>query len=84
MRELTEEELKEQRAKARMRSSIKGLFSEIPEVRLEALDALKEAWSYDEPSFRTDELASAETQSAVIAAARRDGYKEIIAWLSKI
>jgi len=69
---------------ARERERIRRLFSQNPEVRADAVEALKDAWAYDEPSFRMDELASQPAQNCVIAAARRDGQKELLTWLLNI
>jgi len=84
MREMSKEELAAKQADSRMRKAILGLFSPLPEAKLDAIDALKEAWCFDDPSFRADELAAVDPQAAIIAAARRDGQKEIITWLTKI
>lgn len=77
----------EQKAKARdnaMRKKVKGLFSEIPEVRADAIDNIKEAWCFDEPSFDIAELAAHPSENCAIMAARRDAHKEIITWLTKL
>ena len=84
MRLLSDEELVAKRAEAQIRKNIRGLFSPITEVKADAVDALKEAWSFDEPSFDLGELATMDPQSAALAAMRRDSYKEIITWLIKI
>lgn len=68
----------------RLRERIHRLFTTTPEIRYDAQEALKEAWSYDEPSFRMDELATMPAHNCTIAAARRDGQKELIDWLLKI
>lgn len=80
-RKLTDEELATKRANAKMRADIKGLFSQVPEVRLDAIDALKAAWNYDEPSFNLAEIAEHGPESATLTAMRRDTYKEVINWL---
>jgi hypothetical protein len=67
-----------------LRKKVKGLFSAIPEVRLDAIDALKQSWCYDEPSFEVTELASHPAQNCAIMAARRDAHKEVITWLTKL
>lgn len=83
MRALTDEELAEKRQDAASRELVRKLFSQVPEARADAIDALKRAWGYDEPSFRDDELAVG-AQAASLAAARRDGQKQIIAWLTRV
>tara|TARA_R110000782_G_scaffold61369_2_gene126447 strand:+ start:2194 stop:2424 length:231 start_codon:yes stop_codon:yes gene_type:complete len=67
-----------------IRKKVRGLFSDNLDVKLDAFDALKAAWSFDEPSFRLDELATMDSHAAALAAMRRDSYKEIITWLTKI
>jgi|SaaInlStandDraft_1057018.scaffolds.fasta_scaffold257237_2 hypothetical protein len=77
----------EEQAKAHdraLRTKAKGLFSDIPEVKADAVDALKESWGFDEPSFRVEELAAHPSQNCAIMAARRDGHKEILSWLTKL
>lgn len=77
----------EQKEKAHdraLRKKAKGLFSDIPEVREDAIDAIKESWAFDEPSFRVEELASHSSENCSIMAARRDAHKEIITWLTKL
>ena len=77
-------EQKQQAHDRALRKKAKGLFSEIPEVRADAIDALKESWAFDEPSFNLGELATFPPENCNIMAARRDGYKEIITWLTKL
>jgi len=79
--------LPEQKEKAldrARRKKAKGLFSEIPEVRADAIDALKDSWCFDEPCFDIGELASHPSENCAIMAARRDAHKEIITWLTKL
>ena len=83
-RKLTDQELAQKRADANLRGRIKRLFSENPEVRLDAQEALKEAWNFDEPSFNMEELATMDPQSSTLAAMRRDAAKEVITWLIKL
>jgi hypothetical protein len=83
-RKLTDEELAQRRADSNLRTRIHRLFSENPEIREDAQEALKEAWNFDEPSFNMDELATMDPQAATLAAMRRDAVKEIITWLTKI
>tara|TARA_R110000796_G_scaffold251769_1_gene383937 strand:- start:4013 stop:4270 length:258 start_codon:yes stop_codon:yes gene_type:complete len=81
---IPDEELVIQRANARRRERIKHLFSHEATIREDAVAALKEAWEFDIPSFRLDELASMPTQAANLAAMRRDSIKEVITWLAKV
>lgn len=74
----------ERLSRGQFREKVRGLFSQHPEVRADAIDALKKAWAYDDPSFRLEELANMPSDNCVIAAARRDGHKEILAWLFSI
>lgn len=80
-RKLTDEELSAKRAESQMREKIKGLFSQIPEVRADAIDALKQAWNYDAASFDLSEIAEHGPQAASLSAMRRDTYREVITWL---
>ena len=82
--QMTDQELAQKRADADMRGRIKGLFSENEIIRKDAIEALKKAWNFDEPSFDLGELATMDPQSASLSAMRRDGYKEIITWLTKL
>lgn len=81
---ITDEELARKRADANLRARIKKLFSEDLTVREDAQEALKEAWNFDEPSFNMVELASMDPQASTLAAMRRDTYKELITWLTKL
>jgi hypothetical protein len=81
---LTDEELARKRADADLRERIPRIFSSDPTVREDAHKALKEAWNFDEPSFNLGELATMDSQSAALAAMRRDSYKELITWLTKL
>lgn len=83
-RQFTDEELAQRRADAALRARIKKLFSEVPTVREDAVEALKEAWDFDKPSFDMGELATMDPQAATLAAMRRDAAKEVITWLSKL
>ena len=83
-RRLSDEELAQKRADANLRERIKGLFSGVPQKREDAIEALKEAWNFDDPSFDLEELATMDPQAVALSAMRRDTYKEIITWLSKI
>lgn len=83
-REFTEDELARKRADADLRERIKKLFSTDPLVRADAHEALKEAWNFDKPSFNMDELATMDPQASALAAMRRDTYKELITWLTKL
>lgn len=73
----------EKRRAADFRARIMRIFSPDETVRADALDALKDAWEADQPSFRTEELASASADNCTIMAAKRDGQKEVIDWLAK-
>lgn len=84
MPQLTDEELTRRQQDAARRDRIKRLFSDIPEVRQDAIDALKEAWAFDSPCFDMEELAQFNPQAATLAAMRRDTIKEVITWLTKI
>ena len=84
MFQLTDDELTQRREDAARRDRIKRLFSDIPEVRQDAIDAIKEAWAFDAPCFDMVELANHDPQAATLAAMRRDAIKEIITWLTKI
>lgn len=83
-RKLTDEELSARRADAQRRDRIKRLFSSIPEVREDAIDALKEAWAYDTPAFDLTEIAEHGPEAASLAAMRRDAAREFIDWITKI
>jgi len=74
---------KEEEIKAKLRQRIRRLFNSQPEIRADAQEALRTAWEYDEPSFRVEELASHPADNCNIMAARRDGQKEVLAWLMK-
>lgn len=74
----------QKRRDADLRTRVKRIFSKEPTVRADAIEALKECWAYDEPSFRADELNACDPQAATLMAAKRDGQKEIITWLSRI
>jgi hypothetical protein len=77
----------EQKAKAHdraLRKKARGLFSSIAEVRADAIDALKESWAFDEPSFNPGELATFPPENCNIMAAKRDAYKEVVTWLTKL
>jgi len=71
-------------AAARQRERIRRLFSTNAEVRADAVEALKDAWAFDEPSFRVDELATHSSEVCSLMAARRDGQKELLTWLLKL
>jgi hypothetical protein len=73
----------EQEAKARLRERIRRLFNTDPVVKQDAQEALRTAWGYDDPSFRVEELAAHPSENCAIMAARRDGQKEVLAWLMK-
>ena len=79
-----EQEQLQRQQEIKIREKIRMLFSAHPEVRLDAQEALKAAWSYDQPSFRMEELAAMPADNCTIAAARRDGAKEVIDWLLKL
>lgn len=81
--QMTKEELAQKRLDAANRQRIKKLFSGVPEARVDAIDALKDAWGFGLPSFDPAELAL-NPQAATLMAARRDGIKELITWLSKV
>ena len=83
-RQLTDEELERKRADANLRQRIRKLFSENQTVREDAIEALKEAWNFDDPSFDLGELATMDPQAVALSAMRRDTYKELITWLTKI
>lgn len=82
--QMSDAELAAKRAAASQREKVRGLFSDNAEVKKDAIDALKEAWSFDEPSFDLTELATMPPEAAALAAMRRDSYKELITWLTKI
>lgn len=84
MPQITDEELTRRREDAARRDRIKRLFSDIPEVRQDAIDALKEAWAFDSPCFDMAELAECNPQAATLAAMRRDAIKEVITWIIKV
>lgn len=69
---------------ARLRDRVKRLFNPVPEIRDDAREALKESWLFDEPSFRIDELAHMPAENCTLAAARRDGQREVLNWLMKL
>ena len=77
-------QITEKQAAARQRERISRLFSTNTEVRADAVDALKEAWAYDQPSFLVEELANNPAENCSLMAARRDGQKELITWLLKV
>jgi glucose dehydrogenase len=81
---MTDEQLAQKRKDADRRDRIKRLFSDIPEVRADAIDALKEAWDFDTPCFNLEELANCNPQAATLTAMRRDTIKEVITWITKI
>ena len=81
---IPDEELVIQRANARRRERIKHIFSHEATIRADAVIALKEAWEFDAPSFRLEELATMDTQAATLAAMRRDSIKEVITWLANV
>lgn len=70
--------------KNRDRSKIRGLFSENPAIRADAVEAMKKAWAFDAPSFDIAELATQPADNCTIMAARRDGQKEVLTWLMKL
>lgn len=69
---------------AALRSRIRRIFSENPEVKADAVEALRDAWGCDLPSFQMEELAIMPAENCTLAAARRDGIKELVDWLAKI
>jgi hypothetical protein len=81
---MSDEELVQRRANAKLRERTKRIFSTDPVVRADAHEALKEAWHFDQPSFDLDELAAVNIQAAVLAAMRRDTIKEVITWITKL
>jgi hypothetical protein len=83
-REIPEEELQALRADANLRERIRRLFSQDTGVRADAVDALKEAWDFDDPSFNMGELATMDYHASTLAAMRRDSIKEVITWLTRI
>ena len=84
MNPINKEEIDERRRNADLRQRIRRIFSENKEVRDDAIDALKDAWDYELPSFRMEELATMPTEACTIVAAGRDRVKELIDWLIKI
>lgn len=78
------EEITEKQIQYKLRKSIKGLFSDHPEVRAEAVEALKIAWEYDQPCFNLGELAAHTPEAAALSAMRRSTIKEFIDWIEKI
>lgn len=82
--QLTVEELKQKREDSDRRTRIKRLFSEIPEARADAIDALKEAWSVDSPCFEVSEMATMDPQIVALMAMKRDSQREVINWLTKL
>lgn len=81
---LTKEELAQKRADADLRERIKRLFNTDKIVREDAHEALREAWSLDQPSFDLQELATMDPQSATLSAMRRDAIREVVTWLTNI
>ena len=79
-----EDKITHSRADAARRQKIRGLFSEVPAARLDAIDTLKDAWEVEEPSFNQAELANFDPQAAILAAARRDAIKEVVTWITKL
>ena len=83
-KQIPEEELQALRADANLRERIRRLFSQDTGVRADAVDALKEAWNFDDSCFDMSELATMNYHASTLAAMRRDSIKEVITWLSKI
>lgn len=81
---LTDEQVTALQADATRRDRIKKLFSNVPEVRADAVDALKEAWAYDQPAFNLEEISQFGPEAASLAAMRRDATREFIDWLLKL
>jgi hypothetical protein len=69
---------------AEERRRARRLFSDSPVVRQEAIEILKNAWGYHEPSFRVEELSNIPADACSIMAAKRDAYKEVLDWLFKL
>jgi hypothetical protein len=69
---------------AEERRRARRLFSDNAVVRQEAIEIIKNAWSYHEPSFNVEELSSMPTEACTIMAAKRDAYKEVVDWLIKL
>ena len=82
--QMSDEVIAQKRRDANLRQRIPFMFDKNSVVREDAYDALKEAWSYDAPSFDLEELATMTTEAATLAAMRRDTIKEVINWLMKI
>lgn len=60
---------------------VRRVFSQNRVVREDAFEALQEAWGTDQASFKMEELAAMPAENCTIAAARRDGQKEVVAWI---
>jgi hypothetical protein len=84
--EMTDEAQNERMARARAReiARLRRLFSTDPTVRADAQEALKEAWGYDLPSLRLEELQECPAENCNLMSAKRDGNKEIVTWLLRI
>lgn len=83
-RQLSDEELAQKRRDADLRERVCRIFSDNDTVRFDALDALKEAWCYNDPCFNLEELASMSPEASSLAAMRRSTVKEFIDWLAKL
>ena len=80
---MTDQQAAQKRQETAFKRDVCALFNPDPVKREKALSLIEEAWETKKPAFRLEELGH-HPEGATIAAAQRDGHREVIEWLKQI